>query len=303
MPKLKLQSTGVSARVPAQLRDKHGLIWDIVQAELERQAMCAWVPHRELMLQSPPTSLASMPPWMFLETSFAYAPHRVRKRLGDDAGTQYPVLLLFAPGTEALEQMGDFLPAFKEWLLSCEPGFAMSRLLILAWHIKRPPAKSQEDVLSTSASCLVGHSVGVVEVADAVGAAKYVAQCVASVVESQRRRLPSRFKVAGPRCQTLSDSDAIQKAWVSQLMQIPGVSEEAAKAVAQRHPSPAALMHAIKEECSHEPYSLQPASDSFLASLELPSRGRNDVRRLGVSLSKRICAVFQEAALPSHQLT
>eukprot|EP00971_Amphidinium_carterae_P199022 3949586-Amphidinium_carterae.1 len=50
----------------------------------------------------------------------------------------------YTSGTEALEQMGDFLPAFKEWLLSCEPGFAMSRLLILAWHIKRPPAKSQE---------------------------------------------------------------------------------------------------------------------------------------------------------------
>lgn len=54
------------------------------------------------------------------------------------------------------------------------------------------------------------------EVVDMDQAAQYVSQCASSVVECRRRRVPSRFKVAGVRCQTLP-KDSVGRCSLSKL--------------------------------------------------------------------------------------
>merc|ERR1712032_1292816 len=77
-------------------------------------------------------------------------------------------------------------------------------------------------------------------------AGEYVAQCAAAVAESRKRRVPSRFKVAGVRCQSIRDPiDKLRISWVSQLMQIPGVSEGIAKVIAEQYTSPGSLLAAV----------------------------------------------------------
>ena len=82
-------------------------------------------------------------------------------------------------------------------------------------------------------------------------------------------------------------------------MQIPGVSEEVAKAVAGRHPSPGALLEAV--EAAAAPPGAQRA-ERFLADLELPIRGGRGTRRLGPVVSRRIFELFSPGATPDHVL-
>merc|ERR1712014_97013 len=119
-----------------------------------------------------------------------------------------------------------------------------------------------------------------------MGAAQYVVQCAAAIAESRKRRVPSRFKVAGLRCQTLRDPmDKLRISWVSQLMQIPGVSEEIAKVVAERYPSPASILAAVaKSDAS----TVNIVAEGFVSEIEYPIRGKKSTRKIGPIVSRRI---------------
>mmetsp|Transcript_21567 Transcript_21567/g.50286 ORF Transcript_21567/g.50286 Transcript_21567/m.50286 type:complete len:333 (-) Transcript_21567:74-1072(-) len=332
MPKAKdkAESPPVTLHVSEGLRNCGGLC-ERIEEVLEKQTASSCLPISDALLLQQSESVVAEGvacetrfeiPWLYMETDFEYAPHRLRKlHPADFTGTQHPVVLLFAgfspgPAGGSLQDCCSRLPDFLEWLLRRQPSFGDSRFLLIFRHAagRRNAAQTAE----LAASCLVGVSVGLVEVADDAGAAKYVAQCVNSVVESQRRRIPSRFKVAGPRCQTLSidSADAVQMAWISQLMQIPGISEEVAKAIATRHKSPALLMEALVEweqECasgvllrgdgSGHPRHQKQAQETFLAAIEVPARGKREVRRIGAAISKRVCGIFHASAAPYQLLS
>ncbi|CAE8667283.1 unnamed protein product, partial [Polarella glacialis] len=157
---------------------------------------------------------------------------------------------------------------------------------------------------SALSAALLRWGAGFVEVRSPEHAAEYTAQCAAAVATSRKRRVPSRFKVPGVRCQSLPQNpdDRLRITWVSQLMQIPGVSEEVAKAVAGRHPTPAALLEAVAAAASGGESVDAAVADAFLADLEYPIRGKKGTRRLGPVVSRRIFALFHPGVLPEHVL-
>merc|ERR1712139_460396 len=97
--------------------------------------------------------------------------------------------------------------------------------------------------------------------------------------------------------------------WVSQLMQVPGVSEEIAKVIAERFPSPGALLAAVAgadKDGSRSASSSSSGSDlntavadAFLAELEYPIRGKKCTRRIGPIISRRLFTLFHPAVSPS----
>merc|ERR1740121_734810 len=132
----------------------------------------------------------------------------------------------------------------------------------------RPSSLRPEEATSLACS-LVRYGVGSVEVVDVDHAVQYVLQCAATVQECRRRRVPSRFKVAGVRCQTLprDPQDKLRLTWVSQLMQVAGVSEEIAKAVSERYSSPGLLMQAVTQATEGRGASAASASASPAAPI------------------------------------
>lgn len=192
------------------------------------------------------------------------------------------------------------------WLRSAPRPFAASRLLAVSFGPK--PASLGPDAAGALARCLLREGVGAVELRDAAHAAEYAVQCALSVAESRRRRTPSRFKVAGVRCQTLprDPTDKLRITWVSQLMQVPGVSEEIAKAIAGLHPSPGALLAAVAGAAGAQSSAGVAASaaqgEAFLANLEIPIRGKKGTRRVGPIISRRIFTLFHPDTPPEHVL-
>eukprot|EP00449_Zooxanthella_nutricula_P047916 CAMPEP_0198591306 /NCGR_PEP_ID=MMETSP1462-20131121/136719_1 /TAXON_ID=1333877 /ORGANISM="Brandtodinium nutriculum, Strain RCC3387" /LENGTH=170 /DNA_ID=CAMNT_0044322863 /DNA_START=9 /DNA_END=518 /DNA_ORIENTATION=- len=169
----------------------------------------------------------------------------------------------------------------RSWLGTAPRPFDPDVRVMLVLVGKPRPASAQQEHCASISAGLVGQSVGAVEVRDARHAAQYVVQCAASIAESRKRRVPSRFKVAGVRCQTLpkDPQDKLRLTWISQLMQVAGVSEEVAKVVAERYPTPIAMIQAVTSAAARGQKSGE--ADSFVADLEVPIRGKKGSRRVG----------------------
>eukprot|EP00747_Dinoflagellata_sp_TGD_P179288 gnl/TRDRNA2_/TRDRNA2_29876_c0_seq1.p1 gnl/TRDRNA2_/TRDRNA2_29876_c0~~gnl/TRDRNA2_/TRDRNA2_29876_c0_seq1.p1 ORF type:complete len:307 (+),score=38.37 gnl/TRDRNA2_/TRDRNA2_29876_c0_seq1:40-960(+) len=269
----------------------------------------------EAIDEAPSSALAEpplhVPRWAYIESDFEYTPHRQLCKEGGlscaAAGSRFPLVVAFGEGKSACD-LAVAADAFTKWLSSAPRPFATSRvLLVLICGAK--PSTLRPDCATALASCLVQHGVGVVEVRDAAHAAEYLAQCAASISESRKRRVPSRFKVAGTRCQTLPQNpeDKLRITWVSQLMQVPGVSEEIAKVIAGRHPNPASLLEAVSRadpdgSSLGDGGSTSSVADKFLADLEYPIRGKKGTRHVGPIISRRVFALFHPATSPEHML-
>lgn len=342
------QPANVALRVSAALcgADAGGPLWPKLQEALQESGI-AWSPIDHVMLGGgPPQPWGSSGDggsdgsggarWAYLESDFPYAPHRALVAASTGGGvtgapsadeaassggagsamtTRFPLLLAFEDVGSA-RAAPEALGALAAWLRSAPRPFgAQARLLlVLIGEARSGVAQRQEQALVLSAS-LVRHGVGSVEVCSVEHASRYVVQCALSVAESRKRRLPSRFKVAGVRCQTLprDPQDRLRLTWVSQLMQLAGVSEEIAKSIAGRHSSPGALMQAISDAFgasgassssagARGPADASALADAFLADLEFPIRGKKGTRRLGPVVSRRIFALFHPEALPEHVL-
>jgi hypothetical protein len=147
---------------------------------------------------------------------------------------------------------------------------------------------------------LVHQGLDIVELRGEVEAVEYIVQCASAIAESRKRRVPSRFKVAGLRCQTLRDPiDKLRISWVSQLMQIPGVSEEIAKVVAERYPSPAAILAAVAKTDSS---TSNAHAEGFVSEIEYPIRGKKSTRKIGPIVSRRIFMLFHPTVAPDYVL-
>mmetsp|Transcript_127035 Transcript_127035/g.206745 ORF Transcript_127035/g.206745 Transcript_127035/m.206745 type:complete len:306 (-) Transcript_127035:45-962(-) len=304
-----MRVSGVTLHVSEALRHL-----DVLWCALERslQERLAWVDVDETTAGSkaPPIEGGHLLPWAYLECEFHYAPHRQICAEGGvtAAGTRFPLVLLFVESATAA-MVAKLAGDLQDWLSTPGGLFAQSRTLLLAYGGK--PASLRRDAAPTLLKALVQHDFGVVELKDAIHASEYVVQCATAVAESRKRRVPSRFKVAGVRCQTLGSdpADKLRIAWVSQLMQIPGVSEEIAKVVAERYPTPAAVMRAAADadpagacaqgSCEGHPGSV---ADGFFADLEYPIRGKKGTRRIGPIVSRRIFTLFHPATPAEHLL-
>jgi hypothetical protein len=243
-------------------------------------------------------------PWAYVESEFNYAPHRQICLDGGESrtlGTQIPLVLVFSEASHA-KDIAAVAGHLRRWLGSPGSLFEASRPVLVSYGIRPATLGSPSAALGLLES-LVHHGLDVVELRGALEAAEYVAQCAATVVESRKRRVPSRFKVAGVRCQTLRDPvDKMRISWISQLMQIPGVSEEIAKVIAERYTSPATLLAAVaKLDVSHVASSSS-EGDSFLAEIEYPIRGKKGTRRVGPIISRRIALLFHPMTPADHVL-
>lgn len=304
--------SGVSLRASAALRADQEL-WPALLKSL--QGRVHWEPLNEESLVPPPPAwpaaahsrargnAATSPRWAYLESDFSYTAHRTvcsKSQAGfEDLGTQYPAVLLFEASNSATDA-AELASLFAEWMAAPASPFSRSRLLLLLSG-KRPATLGAVPAAALS-TALLRWGVGFVEVRSAEHAAEYAAQCASAIVIAKKRRVPSRFKVAGVRCLTLpKDHDRLLVTWVSQLMQIPGVSEEIAKAVAGKHPSPSALLEAVAAASAAQADQAA-AADSFLSNMEYPIRGKKGTRRLGPVVSRRIFSLFHPAATPEHVL-
>lgn len=259
-------------------------------------------------------------PWAYMESDFPYlsqrqtfissgcdanpVSHASACEAAEAMSTRFPLFLAFL---ESSASAVDLAEALQPWLHAQSETLAKSRSVIVCFG-GRSASKSCK-VAIAMASCAVRRNVGIVDVHDAAHAAEYVAQCANAITESKKRRMPSRFKVAGVECKSLPRSDKLRVAWVSQLMQVAGVSEEIAKVVASRYPSPASLLDAVAKAdprgaCAAPTAAAasMAAAESFLADLEYPIRGKKSTRRMGPILSRRIFMLFHPCVSASMDL-
>eukprot|EP00929_Paragymnodinium_shiwhaense_P006539 TRINITY_DN11012_c0_g1_i8.p1 TRINITY_DN11012_c0_g1~~TRINITY_DN11012_c0_g1_i8.p1 ORF type:complete len:262 (-),score=46.44 TRINITY_DN11012_c0_g1_i8:267-1052(-) len=241
---------GVKLHVGARLDGHAAMSHAIQQAAAGRLAVASG--------EVEPVDLAVQAPWfaLWLESDFMYIAHRdicaemkapaaassaAGPASGDSSGTRFPLLALVVEA-DAVDAVASAIPrAVTRINQNSEATFAKSRLLLLV--VGKKPASCRSAAAAAFATNLVNCSVAAVELTDVVHAAEYVVQCASSIAESRKRRVPSRFKVLavlpipGSRCQTLpaGPDDKVRIAWVSMLMQIPGVSEEVAKVIADKY--------------------------------------------------------------------
>jgi len=300
---------GVKVRASEALRASE-VLWPALLRALEGRV--AWAPLEEDAAEDltlPVSTRRGELPWCYLECDFGYAPHRQVCAEGGETRavlTRIPALFIFADAAEAHE-VAAAAGQLRTWLASPHGRFEASRPLLLSHGSRTASLGSADAAKALIAGLLCG--LDIVELHGALEAAEYVAQCAAAVAESRKRRVPSRFKVAGVRCQTLRDpGDKLRISWVSQLMQIPGVSEEIAKVVAERWPSPGALLGAVARagkdargagSSSGSAIGVDASiADSFLAEMEYPIRGKKCTRRIGPIVSRRVYSLFHPGVSP-----
>lgn len=296
-------AAGITAHVSESLRSSD-VLWPAMERALAgRVATAGFDEEPGSSLELPTLTSRGSCPWLFLECDFGYAPHRQICAEGGESrvtGTRFPVLLIFADASEAHE-VANAAGCLCAWLSAPGGRFEASRPLLVA-HGAKPSSLGRDGAIAALATGLVCHGLGVVEVRGAREAAEYVAQCASAVAESRKRRMPSRFKVAGVRCQTLRDpSEKLRISWVSQLMQVPGVSEEIAKIVAERYQSPGALLAAVASavaEAGDASRAVTAAAEAFIAEMEYPIRGRKGTRRVGPIVSRRLFTLFHPTEPP-----
>jgi len=291
---------GVKVRVSEALRSSEALWPRLVQA---LEGRVAWQPLDDeagSLLAFPVLTRRGNLPWLYLESEFGYAPHRQVCAEGGETravGTRLPTVLLFVEASEAAE-VAESAGLLRTWLSVQHGKFESSRPLLVAYGARPASFGPQGSALAAG---LVRHGLGVVELHGVPEAAEYVVQCSAAVAESRKRRVPSRFKVAGLRCQTLRDpGDKLRISWVSQLMQIPGVSEDIAKIIAERYPSPGVLLDAVARASASSAVAGPDAlmADAFVAELEYPIRGKKSTRRIGPIVSRRVFTLFHPDVTP-----
>jgi len=311
--------SGITLHVSASLRTT-GVLWPALENSLDGHL--PWEAIDETVTCAPKVTVDRKCDadfqWAYLQTDSPYLAHRQACIDGpsDDAGTCFPLVLVFAEAS-ACRSIASSMRGLDRWLRSTGDDnsatsagvpLARARLLLILWGSK--PATLRPDSCALLADLLLKDDIATVETLNAANASDYVLQCASSICECRKRRVPSRFKIPGTRCQTLpkDPADKLRVTWVSQLMQIPGVSEEIAKTVAERYPSPAAMLKAVQSvdptgRCLDEgPRVTIPPEVDFLSDLEYPIRGRKSTRRIGPIVSHRILALFHADVQPDRLL-
>lgn len=125
------------------------------------------------------------------------------------------------------------------------------------------------------------HDIDIISVATIEEGANYVTCAVRALCDKKTPHTKWHHK--GDSCRSLSRATTCPNfvTWVSMLMEIPGMSEDTAKAVCERYRTPRAAIDASRGQ-----------SDHMFADIEIPSRGQKTARRLGPALSKKLYRIF-----------
>ncbi|CAK9067058.1 unnamed protein product, partial [Durusdinium trenchii] len=236
-------------------------------------------------------SSAAPLPWALVQADFNYVSQWTVASAKDPfapLGTRCAAALCFAEATQATSAV----EALSAWWPSKAAECPGARLLLVLIGPKQ--ASLRVDAAECLTEALLTLQMDFVEVRSAPLAAAYAVQCAESVAKSRGRALPSRFKVAGAKCQTLpkDPSDRLATTWVSQLMQVQGMSEEIAKVVAERFNSPFAFMEAVEATCSAHPEVVSTLGDRPWAGL-YTSNVKTRPSNVKTGWVEKVPAVFQ----------
>ena len=123
------------------------------------------------------------------------------------------------------------------------------------------------------------------EAANQDEAVSYILQMISAIDSAaDKKSLAQTVFAAKPQKIAASVNDPITGAWVSMLIQIPGFSEQSARAISSAYPTPSIFMFAIRSN---------PAFENELSNLEL-TRTSSGVRRLGPAKAKLLISIFSE---------
>lgn len=139
--------------------------------------------------------------------------------------------------------------------------------------------------------CFFTHDIDIVAVSSLEEGANYVQYAVKAFADN-RKSQQSRWHHKGPSCRSLNRTTTSTSyvTWISMLMEIPMMSEESAKAIAERYPTPREIVDACTS-CGN---------DLLFADIEMPCRGQKTVRRIGPQMSKKLFQIFTATDPDQH---
>jgi len=254
---------------------------------------------RSLTLENLEEESESPLPWALIEADFNYVSQWSVATAKDPLaplGSRSAAVLCFASASP-VDRVQKSVEELNRWWPHNVTRWPGARLFLVLTGEKK--ASINAKIAELLAQALVTMGCNTVEVRTPEQAALYALNCVEAVQKSRGKTLPSRFKVQGVRCQTIpkDPDDRLGNVWVSQLMQVQGMSEEMAKVVAERFASPFSMMEAISAAAQEAAEGTEgDTADRFIADLELPIRGKKGTRRLGPVLSRRLFTLFHPYA-------
>eukprot|EP00392_Amoebophrya_sp_AT5.2_P005101 g5110.t1 len=165
--------------------------------------------------------------------------------------------------------------------------------------------KSTDRSTDYLAKGLIRYDLDVVEATSLDEAGVYVVLAVEAVFKSKTKKSTGEFHHRSEGCKSVPVNvegvGAMFGTWCSMLMEIPGCGEEMAKVVAERWKSLPEFVKAVEEEAvagggagggvASGKGSCN-AVERELEELAVPIRGKNETRRLGPVLAKRIVQFF-----------
>ena len=123
------------------------------------------------------------------------------------------------------------------------------------------------------------------EASDQNDAVSYILQMIAAIDSAaDKKTLAQTIFSAKPQKAVTSLNDPVAGAWVSMLIQIPGFSEQSARAISCAYPTPSLFLFALRSN---------PTFEDVLSNLEL-TRTSSGVRRLGPAKAKLLVSIFSE---------
>lgn len=228
-----------------------------------------------------------------------------------------PVVFAFAEFAKGASTQLD--PHFQA-LLAFSQKHRPARSVLIVKTAKPWTPNRSNDLPAVLARGFIHHNIDVVDVVSYREAAVYLHLACDAILKSAKKKISTNFSVRGDTCKSVPLGDGKGErfvTWVSMLMEVPGCTEEPAKAVAERYPDVVSLLTKVREE--EEKAALEAAASGafikggpsvggrgttpakqqknaasweFLAEIEVPQKGKKEFRRLGPVLAARICRFF-----------
>lgn len=164
-------------------------------------------------------------------------------------------------------------------------------------------------------SLLINYSIDSIEVKNELEASQYLFSMISSISEFKKKPISSKYK---PRI----NSGLNESLWITQLMQIPGLSDDSARAIESIYKTPKDLITFIKTNINKENHKNNSnfiasnySNDIFKNELQdsewfnklsnisfLCSKSLN-IRKLGKALAKKLVLLYSDLSVPTKTLT
>ncbi|KAH8739472.1 hypothetical protein FG386_000444 [Cryptosporidium ryanae] len=146
-------------------------------------------------------------------------------------------------------------------------------------------------------SLLINNSIDSIETKNELEASQYLNHIISAISDVQKKSMSSKYK---PRISSFS-SDSL---WISQLLQIPGLSEDSARAIENVYRTPSELINYIEKHSFNSNDKLEPSKSGFKTKFDdsdnfsklsnisfLCSKGLNS-RKIGKARTKKLVLLY-----------